>query len=138
MKVGSATGTVSADPKFVSYNPTGTGDYRLQSTSPAINKGTSSYAPTTDFLGAARPSGGAFDIGAYEMGATTSTSTATWTYCATENGTCSFSGTRQVRYGANGMYYTKTFTGSTLCSNSVFGDPIVGTVKSCSYSSITQ
>jgi hypothetical protein len=66
MKVGSATGTVSADPKFVSYYPTGTGDYRLQSISPAINKGTSSYAPTTDFLGVARPKGGAFDIGAYE------------------------------------------------------------------------
>jgi len=142
MKVGSATGTVSADPKFVSYYPTGTGDYRLQSTSPAINKGTSSYAPTTDFLGAARPSGGAFDIGAYEMGATTSTTppptTETWTYCATERGTCSFSGTRQVRYGANGKYYTKTFTGSTLCANSVFGDPVYGVVKSCSYSSITQ
>jgi hypothetical protein len=66
MKVGSATGTVSANPQFVSYNPTGTGDYRLQSTSPAINKGTLSYAPTTDFLGVARPKGGAVDIGAYE------------------------------------------------------------------------
>jgi parallel beta-helix repeat protein len=66
MKVGSASGTVSGDPKFVSYNPTGTGDYRLQSTSPAINRGTSSWAPLTDFLGKARPSGGAFDIGAYE------------------------------------------------------------------------
>lgn len=66
MKVGSATGTVSADPKFVSYYPTGTGDYRLQSISPAINRGTTSYAPTTDFLGVARPKGGAVDIGAYE------------------------------------------------------------------------
>ena len=66
LKVGSATGTISANPMFVSYNPTGTGDYRLQSSSPAINKGTSSYAPTTDMLGVARPKGGAFDIGAYE------------------------------------------------------------------------
>jgi hypothetical protein len=64
--VGSATGTITADPKFVSYNPTGTGDYRLQSTSPAINKGTSASAPSTDILGAARPKGGAMDIGAYE------------------------------------------------------------------------
>jgi hypothetical protein len=138
MKVGSATGTVSADPKFISYNPTGTGDYRLQSTSPAIDKGTLTSAPTTDFLGVARPQGGAVDIGAYEMGSTTTTTTATWTYCATEGGTCSFSGTRQVRYGANGIYATKTFTGSVLCSNSVFGDPVYGVVKSCSYSSITQ
>jgi hypothetical protein len=66
MKVGSATGTIGGDPKFVSYNPTGTGDYRLQSTSPAVNKGSASGAPATDILGVARPKGGAFDIGAYE------------------------------------------------------------------------
>ena len=66
LKTGSATGTVSADPKFVSYNPTGTGDYRLQASSPAVNKGTSSWSPAIDILGKARPLGGAFDIGAYE------------------------------------------------------------------------
>jgi hypothetical protein len=66
MKVGSATGTISADPKFVSYNPAGTGDYRLQSTSPAVNKGTATSAPTADIVGTARPLGGGFDIGAYE------------------------------------------------------------------------
>ena len=144
MKVGSATNTVSANPQFVSYNPTGTGDYRLQSTSPAINKGTSNWAPATDFLGAARPSGGAFDIGAYEMGASSTTGTTgttgtdTWTYCASEGSTCSFSGTRQVRYGANGQYAYKTFTGSVYCSNSVFGDPIHGVAKTCSYASTAQ
>jgi parallel beta-helix repeat protein len=144
MKVGSATNTVSANPQFVSYNPTGTGDYRLQSTSPAINKGTSNWAPATDFLGAARPSGGAFDIGAYEMGASSTTGTTgttgtdTWTYCASEGSTCSFSGTRQVRYGANGQYAYKTFTSSVYCSNSVFGDPIHGVAKTCSYASTAQ
>jgi parallel beta-helix repeat protein len=66
MLKGSATGTISADPKFVSYSPTGTGDYRLQSRSPAVNKGIASGAPTTDILGVARPKGGAIDIGAYE------------------------------------------------------------------------
>lgn len=66
MLKGSATGTISADPKFVSYNPTGTGDYRLQSASPAVNKGIASGAPATDILGVARPKGGAIDIGAYE------------------------------------------------------------------------
>ena len=66
LKTGSATATVSTDPKFVSYNPTGTGDYRLASGSPAANKGTSSSAPATDIAGTARPKGGAFDIGAYE------------------------------------------------------------------------
>jgi hypothetical protein len=67
MKVGKATGTITADPQFVSYAASGTaGNYRLKSTSPAVNKGTSSYAPTTDIDGVARPRGGAFDIGAYE------------------------------------------------------------------------
>jgi hypothetical protein len=66
LKTGSATGTITLDPKFVSYNPAATGDYRLQSTSPAVNKGTLSSAPTTDINLVARPKGGAVDIGAYE------------------------------------------------------------------------
>lgn len=43
------------------------GDYRLRAGSPAINKGTATNAPTVDIVGTARPSGGAFDIGAYEV-----------------------------------------------------------------------
>ncbi len=69
---------------------------------------------------------------------TTTTTTPTWTNCATENGTCSFTGTRDVRYGTATSYVTKTFTGSVKCSNSVFGDPAYGVVKSCSYSSVTK
>jgi hypothetical protein len=41
-------------------------DFHLQSTSPAINAGSASGAPTTDFDGNARPQGSAYDIGAYE------------------------------------------------------------------------
>src|SRR5262245_22410958 len=55
----------------------------------------------------------------------------TWTFCANEGGTCSFSGTQQVRYGANGAYVYKTLTGGTACTNSVFGDPAYGTAKQC-------
>jgi serine protease len=72
------------------------------------------------------------------LGSTTTTTTPTWTYCAAENGTCSFSGTRDVRYGSATSFVTKTFTGSVKCSNSVFGDPAHGIVKSCSYSSVTK
>jgi hypothetical protein len=54
-----------------------------------------------------------------------------WTTCAKEDQTCSFTGTRQVRYGANGVFVTKTFTASVLCANSVFGDPLRGVVKAC-------
>ena len=66
LKTGTHTGTVTSDPQFVSYNPTGTGDYRLKSTSPAVNKGTSNYAPRLDIDNVARPKGGAYDIGAHE------------------------------------------------------------------------
>lgn len=67
-----------------------------------------------------------------------STTTASdWTKCASEGATCAFSGTRQVRYGSATQYVTKTVTGSTVCSNAVFGDPAPNVVKSCSYSSTT-
>ncbi len=65
----------------------------------------------------------------------TPTSTATtWTKCADENGTCTFSGTHQVRYGANGSYNYQTATDSIACNNATFGDPLVGVVKACYYS----
>jgi parallel beta-helix repeat protein len=58
-----------------------------------------------------------------------------WTFCAFESEFCAFSGTRQVRYGANGSYFYQTLSGGTPCTNSVFGDPIVGTLKHCDVSS---
>ncbi|MFL6630747.1 MAG: DUF4832 domain-containing protein [Massilia sp.] len=65
------------------------------------------------------------------------TTTSGWTACATEGGTCSFTGTMQVRYGANGLYATKTMTGPVACTNAVFGDPAPKQVKTCSYSAPT-
>jgi pilus assembly protein Flp/PilA len=43
-------------------------------------------------------------------------------------------GEHEIQYGADGYYYTQTFTGPTTvgCNNSTFGDPIFGTYKSCS------
>ncbi len=58
-------------------------------------------------------------------------STPGWTFCAPEGGVCAFSGTQQVRYGANDTFVVRTLTGGTPCTNQVFGDPIVGTVKHC-------
>ncbi len=54
-----------------------------------------------------------------------------WISCAGENEFCSFSGTRQVRYGANGSYAYGTFTDGVSCSNSIFGDPAWGFSKRC-------
>ncbi len=53
--------------------------------------------------------------------------------CAVEGGRCSFSGSKQVRYGANGRYVSRTFTGGAACTNQAFGtDPAPGVSKSCS------
>jgi Flp pilus assembly pilin Flp len=54
-----------------------------------------------------------------------------WTFCADENYYCAFSGTREVRYGANGTYVSLMFTNGTDCSNDVFGDPLFGVYKHC-------
>jgi hypothetical protein len=44
-------------------------DYHLSTTSPAIDAGSSLNAPVVDIEGNARPAGSAYDIGAYEFGA---------------------------------------------------------------------
>jgi hypothetical protein len=59
----------------------------------------------------------------------------TWTACASERGTCAFSGTHDVRYGSDAKYVILTFTGGTPCNNTVFGDPAPGAQKRCWYDS---
>jgi hypothetical protein len=57
------TGTIAADPQFVSYKRDGGGDYRLSGNSPAIGKGSPVHAPPDDLQGAPRVAG--IDLGAY-------------------------------------------------------------------------
>jgi len=59
------------DPEFV--NPD-TGDFRLQPSSPAIDGGVPIWEVIGDFTGAARPGGGAYDVGAFEFGGLPDTS----------------------------------------------------------------
>jgi hypothetical protein len=88
--------------------------------------------------GEARPVIGQLDIGAYEAtGDAANAAAVTWTACGNEGATCSFSGTREVRFGANGLYTSKVIAGSTPCTSAVFGDPVHGVAKTCSYSSAT-
>ena len=68
----------------------------------------------------------------------TPTNNSSWNYCASEHGQCNFSGTREVRYGANGNYSYGIFTNSVSCNNGVFGDPIYGTAKNCEYGGTSQ
>ena len=142
-------------------------DLRPANGSPVINAGSVAAASasglsllaTSQYKHAAgsetRTLVGAIDIGAYEAASTvatppatptpppettpppTTTTTTTWVSCASENATCSFSGARQVRYGASNSYAYKSASGSISCSNAVFGDPIYGVVKSCSYAEAT-
>jgi len=60
--------TISADPKLANQTQSGF-DAHLASGSPAIGTGLNYYSTiTTDFAGAARPSSGAWDLGAYVNG----------------------------------------------------------------------
>jgi hypothetical protein len=54
-----------------------------------------------------------------------------WEFCANENETCAFTGTREVRYGANGLYAYYTATDGYPCTNAVFGDPAPNMGKHC-------
>ncbi len=57
-----------------------------------------------------------------------------WVYCAGENGTCSFSGTYDVKYGWGGSWaYRYGVVNSISCNNATFGDPIRKKVKACYY-----
>lgn len=57
----------------------------------------------------------------------------TWSRCADEGSVCAFSGNREVRYGARGIYVTRFIENGTPCNNAVFGDPVPGVKKSCAY-----
>jgi parallel beta-helix repeat protein len=60
LKAGRQSGTITADPQFVNY---AAGDFRLQSTSPAVGTGSTTYAPASDVNGDVRT---AVDLGAYD------------------------------------------------------------------------
>jgi hypothetical protein len=60
----------------------------------------------------------------------------TWTRCADENGTCSVSGGRYVRFGWGSSWKYRPVNGSVACNSSAFGsDPAPGLVKVCEYAS---
>ncbi len=67
------TASILTDPLMINFKADGSGDYRLQTSSPAANVGTSTCAlgtdctPATDASGFMRPYGAAIDIGPFEL-----------------------------------------------------------------------
>jgi len=59
-----------------------------------------------------------------------------YTYCGSENQTCSFAGAGVVAFGVNGLFNYQTFTGGAPCNTATFGDPDSGVVKACYYRAI--
>ncbi|CAN5325297.1 hypothetical protein BH10PAT1_BH10PAT1_4320 [soil metagenome] len=59
--------------------------------------------------------------------------TPSWTFCVNEGSTCSFSGTKQVRYGSGTTFFIKSAKTSIACNNATFGDPTKGVSKHCDY-----
>ena len=56
----------------------------------------------------------------------------TYTPCAKEGGTCTFSGTKTVMYGVDGRYVRKVATGSIACNKNAMGrDPFSDHGKGC-------
>ena len=74
-----------------------------------------------------------FSASAPSSSATAPSTNTPWTFCASEYGTCAFSGTHQVKYGTATRYVIGTYTASAACNNGVFGDPAPGYGKSCWY-----
>jgi alpha-L-rhamnosidase len=98
----------------------------------------------TSGIGGASQAGGYVDLtgvqpGTYLIAANPGPSGAPvgYTACAAENGTCSFSRTESVAYGADGIFTYQTLTGGTACDNAVFGDPDHGITKSCYVGPVT-
>jgi hypothetical protein len=61
-----------------------------------------------------------------------------WIPCSSEWEYCEFTGTKRVRYGAEGHWLYESFTDGTPCTNDAFGsDPVVGVTKACAYESVS-
>ncbi|RZK27485.1 MAG: hypothetical protein EOO61_23380 [Hymenobacter sp.] len=58
---------------------------------------------------------------------------AEWVFCANEGQMCVAPSSTLVRYGANTKFAFKDGTAAVKCGNEIFGDPIYGIAKTCSY-----
>ncbi len=107
---------------------------RLQGSSPCIDAGLNSAAPSDDIIGTIRPIGINADMGAYEVA--TSVSSFTITSSATTGGSINPSGLTTVLSGSNKTYAITANSG--YCINDVVVDGTsVGAVSSYTFTGIT-
>ena len=66
-KSGEETGTLVADPRFVDFQDDGSGDYQLQSSSPAVDAGVAELAPPIAIDSTPRPLSRGIDLGVFEQ-----------------------------------------------------------------------
>lgn len=51
--------------------------------------------------------------------------------CAAENASCTSTGIQEIWYGAQNSWKRAPLSGTTACTNTVFGDPLSGASKAC-------
>jgi len=121
----------NGSPVAVTYTVTTSGGNPPVNLTVTPPSGSSFAVGTTTVQANAQSQDGQTKSCSFTVTVTFSSSSSDWTFCAVEGAFCAFTGTREVRYGANGAYVYRIFTGGTACTNNVFDDPIVGTKKSC-------
>ena len=66
INTGEEQGTMVANPQFVNFQPDGSGEYRLEPSSPGVDAGTANMAPPVAIDRAPRPQSQGVDVGPYE------------------------------------------------------------------------
>ena len=116
---------VTQDHNLTGVNPlfvSAPSNFALQSSSPAINAGSATGAPSTDYKGASRPQGSGYDIGAYEYVSSTPTPTPT----PTPAPTAAFNTSVTIQF-------TDASTGSVTSCLWDFGDGTTSTLQNPSH-----
>ncbi|WP_271750568.1 fibronectin type III domain-containing protein [Cohnella sp. JJ-181] len=109
------------------------GSTQIGSTTGAVSITLTGLSPSTAYTLTVKAKDASNNISAASGAITVTTNPlANWVNCAGENNPCNFTGTKEVRYGANGSYAYGTYTSTVMCSNNGFGvDPAPGYYKTC-------
>ena len=132
------TSAFTAAPATATYTPVPPGSTLTNTpVAPTATRTFTPVPPTSTFTATATSTFTPTATSTYTNTPIVPTPTPDWILCAAEGGTCAFSGTMEVRFGEAGFYFYRILTNGTPCTNAVFGDPVVGTLKHCHYRATT-